>query len=86
MCKIAPASLYDTQGLRLYLTPEEREDFLTAALDADQQTRTFCSTLHITGLRISEALSLKPQSIDFGGRVVVVETNEKTKYPISNTE
>ena len=33
MSKIALGSLYDTQGLRLYLTGDEREAFLEAAIE-----------------------------------------------------
>ncbi len=58
MSKNTHSSLYDTHGLRLYLTADEREAFLKAAMDADRPTRTFCRTLHITGMRISEALAL----------------------------
>ena len=56
MSKTTPVSLYDKKGLRLYLTADEREAFLEAAMDANRQTRTFCRTLHTTGVRISEAL------------------------------
>lgn len=72
-------SLYDDKGLRLYLTPEERESFLDAAKKADRQTRTFCQTLHTTGCRISEALFLLPRNVDFRNKVIVLETLKKRK-------
>jgi len=79
MSKNTHSSLYDTQGLRLYLTADEREAFLKAAMDSDRPTRTFCRTLHITGMRISEALALTPKRIDFSSRVVVVGTLKKRR-------
>jgi len=72
-------SLYNTKGLQLYLSPEERESFLIAAKNADRETRTFCQTLHTTGAWISEVLMLMPRSVDFGRKVIVFETLKKRK-------
>ena len=63
--------LFDQQGRRLYLTDEERKAFLKAASKAPREVRSFCSTLHYTGCRISEALALTPKSIDLSGKVIV---------------
>ncbi len=66
--------LFDSQGRRLYLTPEEREAFLKAARAAPRPVRTFCHTLHAAGPRISEALATSPARIDLGAGLVVFET------------
>jgi integrase len=74
-----PASLYDPTGRRLYFTDDERRAFLAAAAKAPRQVRSFCSVLHYTGCRISEALALTPQSIDLSGKVIVFESLKKRK-------
>jgi integrase/recombinase XerD len=43
------ASLYDANGQRKYLTPNERVAFLRAADDAEREIRTFCHTLALPG-------------------------------------
>lgn len=63
--------LYDTQRRRLYLTAEERRDFLAAATDAPRAVRTFCLVLHDTGSRIGEALALTPRSVDLSDKAMV---------------
>jgi integrase len=62
--------LYDRAGHRLYLTAEERTAFLDAARKAERTTRTFCTVLHDTGCRISEALAMTPDRVDFSGKAV----------------
>jgi integrase len=71
--------LYDSEGRRLYLTEEERRDFITAAAKAPREVRTFCGVLHATGCRISEALALTVDHIDLSGRVVVFESLKKRR-------
>lgn len=71
--------LFDPQGRRLYLTAKEREAFLAAAKDADRYVRTFCSVLHFTGCRISEALALNPASFDYAGKAIIFETLKKRR-------
>ena len=71
--------LYDNQGRRLYFTEDERKAFMTAARKASREVRSFCSILHYTGCRISEALALTPQSVDLSGKVIVFESLKKRK-------
>src|SRR5947209_612196 len=71
--------LFDRQGRRLYFTEEERRAFLDAAARASREVRSFCSVLHYTGCRISEALALTPQQIDLSGRVIVFESLKKRR-------
>ena len=70
--------LFDAEGRRLYVTEDERRAF-SAAAKAPREVRTFCSVLHATGCRISEALALTPQQIDLSGRVVVFESLKKRR-------
>ncbi len=69
--------LFDPNGKRLYLTPEERESFLKAALKADRYVRTLCTTLCYTGCRLSEALALTPRRIDLSSNLVIFESLKK---------
>jgi integrase/recombinase XerD len=71
--------LFDGQGKRLYFTDDERKAFLGAARKAPREVRSFCSTLHYTGCRISEALALTPKSIDLSGKVIVFESLKKCR-------
>ena len=78
--KSSPSSLlglHDRKGHRLYLTAEERAAFLVAAQHFPREVRTLCVILHDTGCRISEALSLTRDRVDFSGKAVVFETLKK---------
>jgi integrase len=76
------ASLFDTNGQRLYITKSERKAFLEAANRANREVRTFCMVIAYTGCRISEALALTGKSIDFGQKAIVFETLKKRKAGI----
>jgi integrase len=56
-------SLYNEDGQRKYLTPEERDAFLKAAEDAPREVRTFCRALVYTGCRIAEAVGAEAKQI-----------------------
>jgi len=77
--RLVDVQLFDQQGRRLYLTDEERKAFLKAAARTPREVRSFCSTLHYTGCRISEALALTPKSIDLSGKVIVFESLKKRR-------
>ena len=70
-------SLYSKSGQRLYLTANERLAFLEAAKKQNRDVRTFCTVLHDTGCRLSEALALTPRSFDFDNQSVIFETLKK---------
>ncbi len=74
--------LFDGQGRRLHLTPEERQAFLEAAKTADRPVRSFCHTLHTTGCRISEALQLTPRRIDLSAQLVTFETLKQRRQGV----
>src|SRR4051812_10924176 len=46
---------------------------------AARPVRTFCSVLHTTGCRVSEALALTPEHVDLTGRALVFETLKKRR-------
>ena len=69
--------LYDIQGNRLYLTPQERDGFLHTASRQERPIRTFCSVMYYTGCRISEALQVTPRRVDFSDQVMVFESLKK---------
>jgi integrase len=69
--------LHDRDGHRLYLTAAERAAFLTAAQEFPREVRSFCTLLHDTGCRVSEALAVTPERIDFAGKAVTFETLKK---------
>lgn len=62
---VSSGSLYSAAGNRKYLTPAERDRFITAALCCPRhEVRSLCLTLAYTGCRISEALALCVGSIE----------------------
>jgi len=71
--------LFNSAGKRLYLTDSERKKFLAAADDEDRLVRSFCYVLAHTGCRISEALQLVGERIDFAAGAIVFETRKKRK-------
>ena len=74
--------LFDREGRRLYLTPEERTAFLEASKAAPRPVRTFCHTLHSTGCRISEALQLVPERVDLAAQLVTFETLKQRRMRV----
>ncbi len=76
----------DQHGNRLYLTAEERKAFLHAASSASKEVLTFCTILHDTGCRISEALALTPKAIDLNNKAIIVETLKKRNLSLPQGE
>ncbi len=71
--------LFNTAGKRLYLTGSERKKFLATADDEAREVRTFCYVLAHTGCRISEALQLVGERIDFDAGAIVFESLKTRK-------
>ncbi len=69
--------LYDIDGQRLYLNEDERRAFYDAAMKEPGELRTFCHTLHDTGVRISEALALRPSKIDLPEKALLIRSLKK---------
>ena len=74
--------LYDAAGNRKYLTTEERQAFIKAADRAPREVRTFCHVLHFSGCRISEALALTCDRVDFANGVITFESLKKRRTGI----
>ena len=67
--------LFTSDGKRKYLTGEERERFLVAAAEHHRgEVRTFCMVMAYTGCRISEALQLTADRVDFSARTIAFRT------------
>lgn len=70
-------SLYDEAGHRKYLTDAERQAFMRAAKRCEPDVFTFCWVLKETGCRLSEALALTIDRIDFEAGVIIFWTLKK---------
>jgi integrase len=70
---------FNSAGKRLYLTDSERRKFLAAADDEERLVRSFCYVLAHTGCRISEALQLHAERIDFAAQAITFESLKKRK-------
>ncbi len=67
--------MYDRNGQRKYLNEAERQAFYKAVMqEPDLSKRAFCLTLFYTGCRISEALNLTWDRVDFSEKLIVFET------------
>lgn len=76
---IAEWSIFDHQGQRKYLTDSEREAFLAVADTMADHKRALFYFLAFTGVRISEALSLRRKHINTDRNVVVIKTLKRRK-------
>ncbi|WP_417536667.1 tyrosine-type recombinase/integrase, partial [Methylophaga sp.] len=80
MAVISPEMrLFSPEGERLYLSADERERFLKAALEEERENRLFCAVLHYTGVRPSEALDLTPERISLSDGTLTFKTLKKRK-------
>jgi integrase len=71
--------LFSPEGERLYLTAQERKNFLAAVEEEDRENRIFCHVLHYTGCRPSEALELSPSRILIDSKDIVFRSLKKRK-------
>lgn len=72
--------LFDEFGNRKYLTPEERQAYFEAISKAlKRERRTFALMLYYTGCRISEALEVTPQRVDYAKKGVVLRSLKRRK-------
>ena len=77
-------TLYDQNGQRKYLTSAERKQFFEAIEPAlsgstDREKRTFVLMIYYSGCRISEALSVTYNQIDYAGGGVIFKTLKRKK-------
>lgn len=71
--------LFSPDGQRLYLTAQERDQFLDAAEHEDRENQMFCRVLHYTGCRPSEALELVPGRVLMDEKSLVFRSLKKRK-------
>lgn len=72
--------MFDRQGNRKYLNGAERRAFqVMAAKESEMLRRAFLLTLFNTGCRISEALNLTVERVDFANQDAVFETLKRRK-------
>ena len=65
--------VFNERGERLFFTGEERRAFIEAAeYERSDKAVTFCSLLHYTGCKLTEALKLTPRQIDCDGKAIVL--------------
>jgi integrase/recombinase XerD len=83
-------SAYDHEGRRKYLTHSEGRRFLKCARKLPRTESLFCMTIFYTGIRISEALALTVQDVDFATGVIRIcslkkrERHEYRRIPVPN--
>jgi len=71
-------TLFTATGRRKYLTSDERQRFLSAALRNPRcEIGTLCALLAYTGCRISEAIAVTAASIDFHDGFVAIRCLKK---------
>ncbi len=69
--------LFDKKGKRKYFTQQERVLIEKAAAKFPREIRTLIGVLSYTGCRISEALALTSDRVDFDEGVIVFESLKK---------
>lgn len=78
-------SLFNQNGARKYLVARERAAFVRAACAEGGEVGTFCLTLVFTGARLSEALALTDDRIDFANNAIVLETLKRRRRGVYRT-
>jgi len=65
--------LFNENGQRKYLNAVERKAFKSAAEKQPREVRTFCLVIYYTGCRISEALALTSERIDWEENTITIK-------------
>ena len=73
----SPMRLYNNRSQRLYLNRSEREQFKEQAHMERQEIRLLCLFLYYTGVRISEALNVRWEHIQFEEGIVSIRSLKK---------
>ncbi|MBW7950907.1 MAG: site-specific integrase [Pseudorhodoplanes sp.] len=69
--------MYNTNGRRKYLTESETMDFVRFAKQKSKDVYAFCWLMAETGCRISEALAVTTESIDFQAGTLIIKCLKK---------
>jgi len=75
-------SLYTPHGQRKYLTVSERNEFLRVADSFPREVRTFCYVMIYGGCRITEAIELMPERVDYSNGVLIFRSLKKRKQGV----
>ena len=75
--ELSDKSAYDREGRRKYLTRSEGRKFLEQVVHLPKLDALFCLTIYYTGCRISEALSLRRNSLDSEINVIRIRSLKK---------
>lgn len=70
-------NMYNTNGKRKYLTESETMDFVRFAKQKSKDVYIFCWLMAETGCRISEALAVNSDSIDFQAGTLIIKCLKK---------
>jgi hypothetical protein len=70
-------NMYNTNGKRKYLTESETMDFVRFAKQKSKDVYAFCWLMAETGCRISEALAVNTESIDFQAGTLIIKCLKK---------
>lgn len=77
--------LFSANGKRKYLTAAEQARLIAVLADTPPLMASLCRTVTLTGMRISEALSLTPANIDFENGTIVTRCLKKRREHIYRT-
>jgi len=69
--------IYDKIGQRKYLNKAESKLFLAEASKLEGQEKALCLFLYYTGCRISEALEMTPQRVEFENDLAIIRCLKK---------
>lgn len=72
-----PWTVFNRYGQRKYLTSSEVDSFVRSAKATSIEVQSFCWMLAFSGCRISEALSMTRDSIDFEAKHVIIRCLKK---------
>ncbi|WP_395396257.1 site-specific integrase (plasmid) [Novosphingobium sp. BL-8A] len=72
-----PWTVYNGYGQRKYLTSSEIDAFMSSARKRSVEVQTFCCMIALTGCRISEALEMTRECIDFETKHVIIRCLKK---------
>ncbi len=78
----SPPSLYLASGARKYVNLAERAALLPQLASLPLELRLFVLTFVWTGVRISEALSITPQSFQLDANVLAVQTLKRRRFVV----
>jgi len=74
---------YDVEGRRKYLNRKENHKFCAAVESLSPERAGFCLTIYFTGCRISEALALSVDDVEWESEVIRFKTLKQREKKVS---